>query len=77
MIRDFSNGVSFFVYFIHNYIQCFGGNDKKPLFYKKSLTDKRFKYKIKYIIKLFNKVIIKVQNIWRANNETKNNGSSG
>ena len=49
---------------------------KKSLYYKKSLTDKRFKYKIKYIIKLFNKVIIKVQNIWRANNETKNNGSS-
>ncbi len=50
---------------------------KKSLYYKKSLTDKRFKYKIKYIINLFNKVIIKVQNIWRANNETKNNGSSG
>ena len=50
---------------------------KKSLYYKKSLTDKRFKYKIKCIIKLFNKVIIKVQNIWRANNETKNNGSSG
>lgn len=50
---------------------------KKSLYYKKLLTDKRFKYKIKYIIKLFNKVIIKVQNIWRANNETKNNGSSG
>ncbi len=33
---------------------------KKSLYYKKSLTDKRFKYKIKYIIKLFNKVIIKV-----------------
>ena len=71
MIRDFSNGVSFFVYFKHNYIKCFFGNEKK------TLTDKRFKYKIKYIIKLFNKVIIKVQNIWRANNETKNNGSSG
>lgn len=33
---------------------------KKSLYYKKSLTDKRFKYKIKYIIKLFNKVIYKV-----------------
>lgn len=42
---------------------------KKSLYYKKSLTDKRFKYKIKYIIKLFNKVINKVMHKKKSTDE--------
>lgn len=48
---------------------------KKSLYYKKSLTDKRFKYKIKYIIKLFNKVINKVDILGGSNHGRKNESS--